>query len=269
VPVPLTPARRRAGFALPAVLATLIVLALVAVALVRFMGTAQQGGESQRRVSQIDHALDAALIQGLNILHDDRHALRAVLLAGRPVTVGTEPSQISLSMSRDGGHIDVNAARDNLLLPALNLVLGQEAGSAALRRATEQRTSRATAFDPLELLPRRIAYGDEGARFLALFTVYSGQSGINPFVAPEAVLKAVPGVDETMLQDLRALREQGGISSAILSSEAAPYFSSGTDVVTLVATSAAGRSRAMTARVAQGSGRPSVLAVRNVPAPAR
>jgi hypothetical protein len=267
--VPVTPARSRAGFALPAVLATLILLALVAVALVRFLGTAQQGNDTQRWVSRIDHGLDAELILGLHILHDDRHALRAALLAGRPVMVGTEPSQVSVSMSRDGGRIDVKAASERLLRPALNAVLGQEAGSAALTRATKQRLARITAFDPLELLPRRIAYGDEGARLLALFTMYSGQSGINPFVAPEAVLKAVPGVNETMLQDLRLLREQGGISGAILSSAAAPYFSSGTDIVTLVATSAAGRSRAMTARVAQGSGRPVVLAVRSVPAPTR
>lgn len=239
---------------------TLIVLALVAVAVVRFMGTLQQGSEASRKVLRIDDRLDAALIESLHILHDDRREQRTALLAGSPIWLGDGATQIRVAMTRDNGRIDVNAGHDALLRSAL----AQNVDEGIIRRLADLKSRRSLAFDPLELLSRRLAFADDGARLMSLLTVYSGQRGINPFVASDDVLKAVPDIDEAVL---RELRDAGGTSSKVLSSAAAPYFSSGTDVVTIVATSLSGRSRAMTARIAQGTSRVAVLAVRGVPAP--
>lgn len=143
--------------------------------------------------------------------------------------------EIIISIRDETGKIDLNAAGDELL-KGLFLSVGLEEPEAAalvdaiadfrdpdgLRRLNgaeddEYRDAgfaygaKDRPFDAVEELRQVMGMSRElYARVAPALTVYSGQSGIDPWTAPRAALLALPGVDSAAVEALLAARAEAG-----------------------------------------------------------
>ena len=237
----------QAGFALVSVLWCVGILALVAGVMVR----AAQADGRRSRVA-IAQAQAQALADG---------AVRMALL--REAAAPWPPGESDVTFrALDGaavavkdlaGLIDINHASAALLTGLLHVAAGLEPAAAARLAAAivaARGEAAAAPFGAVEDLAR--VPGLEPAVLSALrplVTVGSGQAGIDPLSAPPPVLRALPGLGETVVKDWLARRRFPG-SAPTLSAVAPDHLArSGGDRVQIIARAEVGGVTA--ARVAE------------------
>jgi general secretion pathway protein K len=163
--------------------------------------------------------------------------------------------EVRVAIEDEGGKVDLNAA-STPLLEALFLAAGAEPEEAQTLAATiedwrdedELRRTRGAEADDYRAAGKR--YGPPNRRFESpedlqlvlgvvpalytriadLITVYSRQPGIDPLLAPERVLRIIPGLDEGMIATLLESREEGRLSGRV-APPTSPFFTRSTGTI--------------------------------------
>ncbi len=143
---------------------------------------------------------------------------------GRPYQVQLPGGTVRMRLYDEAGKVDINAAQETTLLPLLRRFTGNDDAAAALVDAIldwrdADDLTRTHGAEAKEYQAEGKAYGPSNRNFQMLeelqmvrgmtpglygrleplFTLYTGQDGINPAKASREVLLALPGMDEKIV----------------------------------------------------------------------
>jgi hypothetical protein len=211
-------------------------LATVAGLLTAVLSDARQWGENGRSIERLTAGMAVAesgvrrLLAAINDPTDDLES--RVGVDGVPFPFGVAEHSLDLAIEGEAGKIDVLAADRAVLLGYLQDLHLTEENRAFLVQAIDSarlRTDGPAAMDALfsHLLPVVSSELIEQD-----FTLLSGLAGIDPMLASERVLAALPDISDIEAKEIVRLRRTQPLSIAGLSI----YFASGRPLFTLVAT---------------------------------
>lgn len=179
------------GFALPAVLITLVVVsAMVAEVIILETRTYNTTTAADTRLRE-RWLLNAALVRGVTALLSSDDPMMPLLRNGQPVSWEFGGEMIAIEMAAESGKVDLNAGDLDLLRPAIEHLLGPS-DSAPVLAAIERSRQRGEVFtEPEQVLPVERRFGPEAAKLRSALTVLTGQRGIRPEAAPLALRTAL------------------------------------------------------------------------------
>ena len=223
--------RDEGGIALVAVLWVFILLSLVAASVASTTRTELRIARNMVSAAVAEAAADAAVIRAAMVLAAQRGRPGEWRTDGTPRILRIGDVDVTLTLQDEGGRIDLNAAGYDLLENALRAAAGPEAESLAAaivdwRDGDDFVTpgggedgayagrgypygAKDAPFDSVDELRQVMGVTPQiYARIAPLFTVYSNSPGIDPAVAPRAVLLALPQFDAATVDDLMAARKR-------------------------------------------------------------
>lgn len=229
-----TGAARERGVALIAVLWALTFLSLAAASFtvtIRSVSHVTRNLEENARARAL---ADAGIAMGIMAMMD-RDSNGRWLADGTPHVFRFAGGEVSVSVRDESGKIDLNRAPD-ILLKGLLVVLGLEPEDAAplvdaiIDYRDPNQLTRLNGAEDADYARAGLPYGAKDRRFEAVeelqrvlgmtpalyarmapfVTVYSGQAGIDPGVAPREVWLSLPGADKESIQSQFAASDDVG-----------------------------------------------------------
>jgi type II secretory pathway component PulK len=210
-----TAARTRSGqdgFVLLSVLIVTTVLSAIALGAALSVRAASRSTDAELQLIEARSLADAALTRALAALEDPDDPLSDVLRsAAGPVRWTYAGTEIALSLQREAGKVDLNAGHPEMIRRLIAGLASDASLADRMLKRLQERRSRRQAFERVSaLIEPAERLSPLALRLDETFTVLSGARGIDPLAAPEAVLRAVPGITEA---DLVAVLEARGQES--------------------------------------------------------
>ena len=248
-------AKAQSGVALVIVLWMLALLIVLAMGYSRMVRTETSLTANLVHFNQARAMAEAGVWQAVSELlkPDKAERWRA---DGRPHSFPFGAGRVRVRIEDEGGRIDLNTARPELLYGLLNAVeLPEEAGLRLLQAVLDWRDpdneARKHGAEDADYQRRGYAYGAKDGAFNSVaelqrvmgfdyriyralapaLTVYSGQPGINPKAAPRAALLALPNIRPAEVDAFLRARAAGaapplpGVDAQYLSEAASPVYS--------------------------------------------
>lgn len=251
-----SPARAQSGLALVIVLWMLALLIVLALGYSRMVRTETSLTANLVHFNQARAMAEAGVWQAVSELLKPDNAARW-RADGRPHSFPFGAGRVRVRIEDEGGKIDLNTARPELLYGLLNAVeLPEDEGLRLLQAVLDWRDpdnearrhgaedadyqrlgyaygAKDGAFNSVAELQRVMGFDYRIYRALApALTVYSGQPGINPKAAPRAALLALPNIRPAEVDAFLRAREAGagarplsGVDAQYLSEAASPVYS--------------------------------------------
>ena len=251
-----SPAKAQSGVALVIVLWMLALLIVLALGYSRMVRTETSLTANLVHFNQARAMAEAGVWQAVSELLKPDNAARW-RADGRPHSFPFGAGRVKVRIEDEGGRIDLNTARPELLYGLLNAAeLPEEAGLRLLQAVLDWRDpdnearkhgaedadyqrlgyaygAKDGAFNSVAELQRVMGFDYRIYRALApALTVYSGQPGINPKAAPRAALLALPNIRPAEVDAFLRAREAGagappprGVDAQYLSEAASPVYS--------------------------------------------
>ena len=201
--------RRQRGYALVSVLWATALLSLIAAMLLMQARTASRIETNALSRAQAEAVADAAVSRAVLAILAARGAAPP-RFAGAPLAFTFERADVEIRIQDEFGKVDLNAADETRLRALLREAgLPSDAAERLAARIVERRATNAsgTGFRSADEL-RLVSGMTQGLfeRLRPALTVHSQSANIDPEVAPELVLRILPGFDERRIRSMLASR---------------------------------------------------------------
>lgn len=200
------------GGALVVVIAGLALLTALALGASALMRASAGGARDDVEIATARLAAESGFALALAELVDGPEGARH---GGEARTLSHGTARLTVAISDEAGRIDLNAAPP-VLLAGVFTAAGADAGLAQSMAAaieTRRKTARYVHVAELRTLPG-VTPDLFGASAPAL-TVYGGTAGIDPRVAMEPALRAIPGLDRREVESYVATRARVGAAAPV------------------------------------------------------
>lgn len=203
---------RDQGFALLTVLLFVGLASAMAVRLQGMSVAAYRTLDAEISAFRRDLLLDSALYRAVHALENRGDPLHAALRAGgRVANRQLDGFSVRLGYAPESGKFDLNVANEEVIVPALRHVFGEgDVGDRALARWRQHRNNHQRFAAVEAVLAPRDRFGREAALTREVFTVYTGQAGIDPGGASDLALGSLPGVTAQLLERRRRAKATDG-----------------------------------------------------------